>query len=133
MNRKGSEKSPTDFISEDESEDNGPVQKLPSVTIQKVFSQISDLLGEITTDYPEITLKLYCQSAQVIDKIVNKSDELEEIAYDFISNSLIVYQDELSDSDEKLKAIKLIVSTISHLECFDNDNYDTLASNAAQY
>jgi hypothetical protein len=59
--------------------------------------------------------------------------ELEDLAYDFISTSLLVYQDELSDSDEKLRGIKLIVSTISHLECFDADNYDTLASNAAQY
>lgn len=132
MNKRSTERDPTDF-SEDESEDNTPAPKLPSITIQKVFSQISDLLGEITSEYPEITLRLYCQAAQVIDKIMNKGEELEEIAYDFISNSLIVYQDELSDSDEKLKAIKLIVSTISHLECFDNDNYDTLSSNAAQY
>jgi hypothetical protein len=44
-----------------------------------------------------------------------------------------VYQDELSDSDEKLRAIKLIVATISHLVAFEHDNYDTLASNAAQY
>jgi hypothetical protein len=33
---------------------------------------------------------------------------LDETAYDFISTSLLVYQDELSDSDEKLRAIKLI-------------------------
>ena len=58
---------------------------------------------------------------------------MEDLAYDFVSTSLIVYQDELSDSDEKLSAIKLIVATISHLQCFDNDNYDTLATNAAQY
>jgi vacuolar protein sorting-associated protein 35 len=118
------------FSEEDEELDNLP--KLPSITIQKVFYQINELLGIITTNYPGITLRLFCQAAQVIDNIDNNID-LEDLAYDFISNSLLVYQDELSDSDEKLSAIKLIVATISHLRCFDSDNYDTLATNAAQY
>ncbi len=118
---------------EEEVEDLGPIPKLPSVTIQKVFSQINELLQEITTPYPDITLRLYCQAAQVIDRVYNKEDQLEEFAYDFISDSLTVFQDELSDSDEKLKAIKLIVGTISHLDCFDLQNYETLSDNAAQY
>jgi hypothetical protein len=88
---------------------------VPSITIQKVFYQINEILGLITSAYPEVTLRLFLQAAQVIDNIINNND-LEDLAYDFISTSLIVYQDELSDSDEKLRAIKLIVSTISHLQ-----------------
>lgn len=122
--------SPGGFSEEEEELDNLP--KLPSITIQKVFYQINELLEKITSSYPEITLRLFCQAAQVIDNIDNNID-LEDLAYDFISTSLLVYQDELSDSDEKLSAIKLIVATISHLSCFDSDNYDTLATNAAQY
>lgn len=105
---------------------------MPSITIQKVFYQINELLGLITSAYPDVTLRLFCQATQVIDRIQNNYD-LEDLAYDFISTSLIVYQDELSDSEEKLIAIKLIVATISHLQCFDSDSYDTLATNAAQY
>lgn len=116
---------------QDDLEAEAPV-KVPTITIQKVFYQINELLGLITSSYPEITLRLFCQAAQVIDRIANNYD-LEDLAYDFISTSLIVYQDELSDSEEKMSAIKLIVATISHLQCFDHDNYDTLASNAAQY
>jgi vacuolar protein sorting-associated protein 35 len=122
---------PRTEFSEEEEEEKGPVPELPSITIQKVFYQINELLGLITSDYPEITLRLFCQAAQVIDNITNNID-LEDLAYDFISTSLLVYQDELADSEEKLRAIKLIVGTISHLQCFDPDNYDTLASDAAQ-
>lgn len=129
---KNKENPRTGDYSEEDEEDKGPVPKLPSVTIQKVFYQINELLGVITSSYPEVTLRLFCQAAQVIDNIMNNAD-LEDLAYDFISTSLLVYQDELSDSEEKLSAIKLIVSTISHLQCFEHDNYDTLASNAAQY
>lgn len=118
-------------FSEDE-EEIEILPKLPSITIQKVFYQINEMLEKITSAYPEITLRLFCQAAQVIDGIDNNLD-LEDLAYDFISTSLLVYQDELSDSDSKLSAIKLIVATISHLRCFDADNYDTLATNAAQY
>lgn len=120
------------FSEEEEEDTKADHAKVPSVTIQKVFYQINELLGMITSSYPEITLRLFLQAAQVINNIDNNTD-LEDLAYDFISTSLLIYQDELSDSDEKLSAIKLIVSTISHLQCFDNDNYDTLASNAAQY
>lgn len=130
-NKGGSNPRPGDY-SEEEEEDKSNLPKIPSITIQKVFYQINELLGLITSAYPEITLRLFLQAAQVIDNIANNAD-LEDLSYDFISTSLIVYQDELSDSDEKLRAIKLIVATISHLQAFEHDNYDTLASNAAQY
>lgn len=132
MNNKAATRSPTD-VYEEEVEDLGPIPKLPAVTIQKVFSQINELLQEITTSYPDISLRLYCQAAQVIDRVYNKVEQLEDFAYDFISDSLTVFQDELSDSDEKMKAIKLIVGTLSHLECFSLENYETLSDNAAQY
>jgi vacuolar protein sorting-associated protein 35 len=130
-NKGGSNSRPGDY-SEEEEEDKSNLPKIPSITIQKVFYQINELLGLITSSYPEITLRLFLQAAHVIDNIANNAD-LEDLSYDFISTSLIVYQDELSDSDEKLRAIKLIVATISHLVAFEHDNYDTLASNAAQY
>jgi vacuolar protein sorting-associated protein 35 len=100
---------------EDNEIEKGKIPELPTITIQKVFYQINELLGLITSDYPEITLRLFCQAAQVIDNIHNNTD-LEDLAYDFISTALLVYQDELADSEEKLRAIKLIVATISYLQ-----------------
>ena len=93
---------------------------------------VNELVTKIQTSYPETALRLYLQSSQVINNVQHNSD-LEEISYDFISTALIVYQDEIADSDQKLAAIKLITSTISHLTHFGPDNYDTLSTNAAQY
>ena len=116
MTKNKEKENPTPGVFGDEDDEEKPEPpKLPSITIQKVFYQINELLGLITSSYPEITLRLFCQAAQVIDNIMNNTD-LEDLAYDFISTSLLVYQDELSDSEEKLSAIKLIVSTISHLQ-----------------
>lgn len=57
----------------------------------------------------------------------------EEISYEFASQALVIYQDELSDSEHKLIAIKIIAGTFQRLSCFDEDNYDTLITNATQY
>lgn len=49
-----------------------------SIGIQKVFFEVNELLGKITSEYPEITLRLLCQAAQVIDRIDNNYD-LDEL------------------------------------------------------
>jgi vacuolar protein sorting-associated protein 35 len=58
---------------------------------------------------------------------------LEELAYDFCSNSLLIYEEELSDSEAKFQAINLIVSTIFNLGCFGPENFDTLITNSVSY
>ncbi len=59
--------------------------------------------------------------------------DLEELAYDFCSNSLIIYEEELSDSDSKFSAINLIVTTVFNLVCFGQENFDTLITNTVSY
>lgn len=59
--------------------------------------------------------------------------ELEELAYEFVSQSMIIYQEELSDSEAKFQAINLIVATLFNLQCFGNENFDTLVSNSVSY
>lgn len=54
---------------------------------------------------------MYLQAAEAINRIPN-SNELEEEAYDFCTNSLLIYEEELSDSEAKFSAINLIVATI---------------------
>jgi hypothetical protein len=64
-----------------------------------------------------LALRLYLQGAEAINRLPN-FNELEEVAYDFCSNSLLIYEEELSDSDAKFSAINLIVSTVFTLTCF---------------
>jgi uncharacterized membrane protein len=64
-----------------------------------------------------LSLRLYLQSAEAVNRIPNYH-ELEEEAYDFCTNSLLIYEEELSDSEAKFAAINLIVSTMFTLVCF---------------
>jgi hypothetical protein len=43
-----------------------------------------------------------------------------------MSQALIIYQEEISDSEAKFAAINLIVATLYNLVCFGHENYDTL-------
>lgn len=98
----------------------------------RIFKCISELINQVKDNYPEMSLRLFLQGAEAINRLPNYQ-ELEEMAYDFCSNSLLIYEEELSDSEAKFAAINLIVSTIFNLGCFGQDNFDTLITNSVSY
>ena len=59
--------------------------------------------------------------------------ELEDLAYEFCAEALLIYEEELSDSEVKFASINLIVATIYNLGCFKDDNFDTLITNSVSY
>lgn len=61
---------------------------------------VAEIVEKLQGMKPELALKLYLQAAQAI----NRSQEfrmLEEQAYDFASNALLIYQDDISDTETK--------------------------------
>jgi len=106
--------------------------KLPKVDQIKLFKCVGEILNQLKSQYPELALRLYLQTAEAINRIPNFSD-LEEEAYDFCTNALEIYEQELSDSESKFAAINLIVSAMFNLQCFGPDNYDTLVTNTVGY
>lgn len=78
---------------------------------------------------PEACLKLYLQAAQAVNGVADYGP-VEELAYEFMSQSLLIYQDDISDSEAKSCAITLICSTLYNLNCFTEENHNTLLANA---
>lgn len=95
--------------------------KLVKVDQIRIFKCVAELIGLVKAQYPELSLRLFLQGAEAINRLPN-FQELEEMAYDFCSNSLLIYEEELSDSEAKFSAINLIVSTTFNLGCFGNEN-----------
>ena len=118
---------------EEEEEEEEKKLRPPQITLQKIFYQVNELTNQLSSHYPEVTLRLLLQGCLCINSIFDKSNHLEDLAYDFASHALLVYQDELSDSEARFSSINLIVSTLSHLRCFNQENQDTLCTNTAQY
>ena len=90
------------------------------------------LAEKVTKINPELGYKLNLQCAQCIN-IYDFNKEFEEMAYEFASNALVSFQDDLQDFDIKFSAIKLITATYANLTCFDSENSFTLNINCAQF
>lgn len=73
-------------------------------------------------------MKLYLTGCQAINRVSNVG-QLEDIAYEYFSQALLIYQEEISDADVKQSAINLICTTLYNLNCFSEDNMNTLLAN----
>lgn len=50
-----------------------------------------------------------------------------------MSQAYIIFEEEVTESENKVAALNLIVSTLYTLTCFGTDNFDTLCANAQSY
>lgn len=103
--------------------------QLMRVDQAKIFKAVHELIGAIQEQQPVLCMKLFLQACQAVNRIQDYS-AVEELAYEFASQALLIYQDEITDSEEKARAINLICCTLHNLHCFSQENHATLLSNA---
>ena len=103
--------------------------QLVRVDHNKIFKAVHELVGAIQDAQPVLSMKLYLQGCQAINRIQDYTP-VEELAYEFASAALLIYQDDITDSEEKARAINLICCTLHNLHCFSQENHATLLSNA---
>jgi hypothetical protein len=105
-------------------------QKLP---LLKLYQMVYQMVDAISGAYPEIALRLFLNGVLSMNQVVKPGSETEELGYQFASQALVIYQDELTDSDSKFRAITFIIGTLQKATFFSADNYETLTTNATQY
>jgi len=104
-------------------------KQLVKVDQLKVFKVVNELVLALQEHKPELCMKLYLQACLAINRVQNYAI-IEELAYEFCSQALLIYQEEISDSDAKQQAINLICTTLYNLNCFSEENHHTLLANA---
>ena len=50
-----------------------------------------------------------------------------------MSQAYIIFEEEITESEAKVAALNLVVSTLYTLTCFGSENFDTLSANAVGY
>ena len=50
-----------------------------------------------------------------------------------MTNAYTIFEDEISETDQKIPALNLITTTLYTLTCFSEDNFSTLVANAVSY
>lgn len=99
-----------------------------TVRSKKIFGFVHETISVLTPHFPEMSLRLFLQAAQMADRC-----GFEAIAYEFVAQAFIAYEDEISDSKAQFQAINLIVASLQTFLNFTPENYDTLVSKATQH
>ena len=64
---------------------------------------------------------------------LNNNVDLEEVAYEFMTNAYTIFEDEISDTEAKVTSLNLLTTTLFNLTCFGVENFDTLCANCISY
>jgi vacuolar protein sorting-associated protein 35 len=59
--------------------------------------------------------------------------ELEDLSYEFMTNAFTIFEEEIAETEQKVPALNLIVTTMYTLTCFSSENFETLVSNAISF
>eukprot|EP00456_Euglypha_rotunda_P081987 TRINITY_DN803_c0_g1_i5.p1 TRINITY_DN803_c0_g1~~TRINITY_DN803_c0_g1_i5.p1 ORF type:complete len:714 (+),score=128.95 TRINITY_DN803_c0_g1_i5:239-2143(+) len=98
------------------------------VKSKKVFGFVHETISVLSTDYPDLALRLFLQAAMTADVV-----GFEAISYEFLTQAFLVYEDEISDSKAQINAITYMVSCLTTFRSFGKENYDTLVTKATQH
>jgi len=64
---------------------------------------------------------------------LTNTTDLEDIAYEFMTNAFTIFEEEISETDAKVAALNLITTTLYNITCFGAENFNTLCSNCISY
>lgn len=95
---------------------------------KKIFGFVHETISVLSPHYPELALRMFLQAAQTADR-----SGFEAIAYEFVAQAFICYEDEISDSKAQFISINYIVALLQVFTVFGQENYDTLISKATQH
>lgn len=74
----------------------------------------------------ELSLRLFLQCALAADAC-----GIETIAYEFLTQSFVIYEENVADSKSQVAAITLIIGTLQSMRAFGAENLDTLTTKCA--
>eukprot|EP01083_Nonionella_stella_P020516 56903_1 len=95
---------------------------------KRLFQFMHEAITSLTQHDANVALRLFLQGGLLADEL-----GYEPIAYEFIVQALLIYEEEISDSNEQYRAINLVTATLQSSKNFETDNYETLSTKATQH
>mmetsp|Transcript_13641 Transcript_13641/g.18886 ORF Transcript_13641/g.18886 Transcript_13641/m.18886 type:complete len:789 (+) Transcript_13641:99-2465(+) len=101
------------------------------VKAKKVFKFAHETTTALArSNMPETSLRLYLQCAQTASVC---GAAFETIAYEFVTQAFLIYEEQVADSQAQFNAITIIIGSLQLASVFSEENYDTLITKAALY
>jgi len=112
-----------------------------SVNCRKILVFLQKSVAMLAPSNPELALKLYLEIAVATDGLARStagrheksSAEQTSIAYDFLTQAFLVYDDEISDPAAQVRSITSIVGSLLACETFEDADYEALITKTAQF
>lgn len=101
------------------------------VSAREVLQFVHEMVTALASKLEQMSVtcvSLFLQCALVAD-----SGDLEAIAYEFITQAFIVYEDQISNSREQWKALELMIASLRATTHMSAANYEVLAAKTTQY
>lgn len=102
-----------------------------AISTREVLQFVHEMVTALASKLEQMSVtcvNLFLQCALVADGC-----NLEAIAYEFITQAFIVYEDQITNSREQVKALELMVSSLRATNNLSNANYDVLSAKTTQY
>jgi len=104
---------------------------------RKVFIFIQQTIAVLAKGNPEAGVKLYLEAALTADKFSGKDatgkEAFGQIAYEFISQSFALYEENSGDSKLQGRCVVAMIGTLLACRALTKEDYESLIMKAATY
>eukprot|EP00913_Durusdinium_trenchii_P012693 g11919.t1 len=101
----------------------------PAISLKKVFQFLHRTNTALMQSSPEVALQLWLTASVVADQVerVEQQGGFEPICYEFLTQALVLFEEEISDSSKQYKGIHAIVGTLCKIVALDPENFDNVS------
>lgn len=105
---------------------------MPQITIKKVYQFVHKTTTKLNDQVPETALQLWLLGASLAN-LCDVDGNLEGICYEFVTQGMIVFEEEISDSKKQFEAIHQFISTFVILTCLEDENKENVTGKIVQH
>jgi len=98
---------------------------------RKLFQFVHEVLTSLAPHFANLALKLFLEAAQAADRC--EAAPFKLIAYEFVTQAFLLYEDELTDSKTQIRALASMMGTLLQARHFEESDYDALSTKVTQY
>lgn len=108
----------------------------PTISLKKVFQFLHRTNTALMQSSTDMALQLWLTAAVAADQVeraTGAQGNFEPICYEFLTQALVLFEEEISDSSKQYKGIHAIVGTLCKIVALDPENFDTVSQKITRH
>jgi len=97
--------------------------------MKKLYKDVDDLIKLLISSYPDMAFRLNLLALHNINDLKVGRDSLLEYGLLFCENSIMLYNDEISDQETKLSCLYQFIGSLIEVNILDKENYNNFVNN----